>query len=186
MAVKEYKKGEHSGGFVGLRVYRSVGGTKSTRQRYFSYNAYTPMVAHLIAHSLDCAWADEAEELRKHNRLMSSRGPDEIARGFTLKILRKVCGRSGTITYTPCFMVSVPNIRARRKTFSVSGGYVKAYIAAVKIYVKQHDLKFSQSEELYRRRPDPSVFTDVVLPKMVDRGWAIQRSDIEHKLGKLK
>lgn len=184
MAVIEYLEGQHSSGFIGIRVVSTVGGkAKPARQRYFSYSEYHPTVAKLIANSLDCAWTDEGEEYALEQRLAAyDREKGIIAKGFIATIKLEKCSKTKNIQYNPCFTVAKRNPRGV-KAFYIRNGYHKSFGEAVEFYARSHNLSFKQKERLYRRVPDKSIFYTCLKDKLVAKGHDLSTPFIKERMG---
>lgn len=179
MSVIFYDEGKHSGGFVGYRVARCVGGVHT--QHYFSLRQYSESEAKALAHEKDEALRVEAErlraerkqrpELRAEHVLLDTQDPSLIVRNFQAKLThqRKLvalpCGlKTVKYAYTyPEFVVTYPKGNGRLGMYRSridKLGFDAAFEDALRHYIK-HWLPNATPKEIAKIRslkPDRSVF----------------------------
>jgi Icc-related predicted phosphoesterase len=95
MPVYTYKEGEHSSGFVGIRVV--VGGLKKQQQKYYSFKNASPKKLKIL----------EVKWQRLQQKSCNSTGVRGIQMNFI--IMRKIIANEERNYYTPVFVVSGQN-----------------------------------------------------------------------------
>lgn len=202
MTIKEYKEGEHPGGFIGLCVRVSVRG--KPKQRYFSFkkpvmNSYEygnnkkfkrreykfislTMKKRIKreAKELNEIWIQEQkEEKRKRKlRILDSIGSGGIE-GVTANIQKSKSNYPGRYYFLPFFYArgQFENSRfAKRFYLSQYDTYSDCWEDAVRYYCKEFGIR--NYKALIARKPDKKVFHDIA-SRWRGRGYNVPRFQIK-------
>lgn len=188
MAVIEYRKGDHPGGFIGFRVTRTVGVTNDWRQAYFGLSDFSHPTAYRLAHELHARWEAEAEQVRKQNRVLNRgpfrRGETSVACGLTIHAGVERKWRAGERRAYPVFGFAVRRGRGvGAQVFRISTqGYDGAWDAAVSAYVKRHELDAEETALLRRQKPSPKQFAAVAVRRLEHQGLVLALDDVLDRL----
>ena len=183
MAVIEYKEGSHKSGFIGFRVDTTVGGERW--QEYFSINEYEYGDAKKRAQALNDKWRALAEEHNLIHRLNDMWLPNQVCIGLTADIERRArilnSGASST-SYSPVFSVSVGNRRSPKRFSIIKMGYQHSYRSAVRLFCEFHGYSHHIEKKLFKRQPEPEMFTGYLFNKKFEKYRDIYIGEIEEKL----
>jgi len=167
MTIREYQRGEHKGGFIGLRVVVNV--DRQYRQKYFAYKGATDekVLAEIRkkAETLNAEWNMERNfaqskknlECKEHRRI-SSAYTTGIS-GIKMKFVASSKSRSGETTYyTPIFKISGSTDGVRYDgSYNIARlGYDMAWLRAVMYYAEQKSI--SNYGHLLKRKPPVEQF----------------------------
>lgn len=168
MSIREYKRGEHKGGFIGVRVVVKVG--DDYRQKYFGFrNAATKEARDKLrqqARELNAKWNMERELVQsrkerecREKRRVSSPYTTGIS-GIKMKFAASTKKRAGEMRkyYTPYFIVSGAHQTKRfDKRFNIKRmGYDLAWFKAVEFYASNKGI--SNYSHLLERKPPVEQF----------------------------
>ena len=155
MPVYTYKEGEHSSGFVGIRVV--VGGLKKQQQKHYSFKNASPKKIKKLeerAKKLEVKW----QQLQQKS--FYSTGVRGIRMNFI--IIRKIIANEERNYYTPVFVVSGQSDGKNFcKRFNIiKHGYKQAWENAVKYYANKKG--FSNYDSLIKPLPPMKNFLSIV------------------------
>lgn len=173
MPVYRYNKGEHNGGFVGLRVAVMV--NKELKQKYFSFRVDGTRVSlddekklEEQAKQLEDSWKYQQKpaiekRLNEADECTTSIYSTGI-RGIRMKFITEKRIRAGELRtyYTPVFIVSGSNNNKKfGKKFNIlTQGYQPAWMYAVLYYAMNKNL--SDPGKLIERLPPVEKFMIIV------------------------
>lgn len=193
MAIIEYLKDEHPGGFIGLRVATTLGTHTLYRQIYLSYSDYSPSRARTIAKRINSRWREEAEERIRLGWISDDkprRSPKTLATGLRCHLIFEYKQRAGrTKQYvSPSFVVDgYPRSKNRSPTafrFNASRSISldEAYHKAVRHYASLRGLDDDQQAYLLAKKPAPAIFVQMAISEgLKDR--PIDVNDIRRRVG---
>ncbi len=155
MPVYTYKEGQHSSGFVGIRVV--VGGVKKQKQKHYSFKKASPKKQKILeerAKKLEVKW----QQLQQKS--CYSTGVRGIRMNFI--IIRKVIANKERNYYTPVFAVSGQSDGKNFcKRFNIiKHGYKQAWENAVRYYANKKG--FSDYDNLTEPLPPMKNFLNIV------------------------
>ena len=162
MAIREYKPGEHSAGFVGLRVCVEVAGPGKHRVRMFNFKKMTRDEAQAAAEAAEAEFKAEAEAIRQSQLAVPKKNARAgvIIRGLSAYlIVRKL--RTGTRSINAGFVVRNRGHGAGQQRFGVrEHGFDESYRQAAQTWLEWYPEAPETMETLMQRKPSASVFTN--------------------------
>lgn len=180
MAVIEYKEGEHPQGLIGYRVARTLGSDKVRKEFFFSISVYGDK-AQQLAIEKDSELAQIALQNRRSNSL-KRKSNYQFATGFCAKILVERKARGGELRtyFCPSFCVSH---NGKDRTFRIpKWGYSGAWSKAVSFFAETRNLDGNEALSLLARKPEKSVFTGVLLKRVIQRGHKLTAKKLREML----
>jgi hypothetical protein len=188
MSVKEFKEGEHPGGFVGFRVATTVGRSDDFRQAYFSLSEYGWRKARTLARQLDKQWREEAAKVASDMKLKGGHKNAAVNLGVTglrayISVEKKQRGGGLKVYFSPDFIVSIPGYGNGAKVFRIKKlGYETAWVSAVTHYCKLHRYDGEIKEKLLGEKPDSAIFSGPLLKNLRQRGYKLGKKELEAML----
>jgi hypothetical protein len=185
MPIYKYKEGDHSGGFIGLRVAVMVDNKRM--QKYFSLivNGFRVSVAEEKrieekAMQLEGSWKYQQQSsiIKRHNEAKEqvSSVYSTGVRGIRMKFIISKKMRSGELRayYTPVFIVSGSNNNKKfGKSFNIiTQGYQSAWTYAVLYYAINKNL--TEPSNLLQRLPPVEKFM-VIIKEMHKSGHKVPK-----------
>lgn len=185
MPIYRYEDGDHSGGFIGLRVAVMV--DKELRQKYYSLVVDGAPVSideekriEEKARQLDDSWkyqqASAIEKRKNQAKDQNSSVYSTGVRGIRMKFVVAKKFRAGELKsyYTPMFVVEGSNNNKRfGKNFNIiTQGYQIAWTSAVLYYAMNKNL--TNPDDLIKRYPPVEKFM-IIMKKMHKAGHAIPK-----------
>ncbi len=185
MPIYKYENGDHSGGFIGLRVAVMI--DKELRQKYFSFlvdgfpiSADKEKKIQEKARQLDDSWKYQqtsAIEKRKNQaKSQISSVYSTGVRGIRMKFVVDKKFRAGELKsyYTPMFIVEGSNDNKRfGKNFNIiTQGYQIAWTSAVLYYAMNKNL--TDPDDLIKRFPPVEKFM-IIMNEMHKAGHTIPK-----------
>ena len=179
MAIIEYRRGEHPGGFVGYRLVVSKGQAGDVVQRYFSTLRQPNQEALRRARYWESRYQKQVYR-KKYQRVLSpelalkSRDPGRVVPG--LRAILRVLHRQAGPVLNPAFVVRryVGKSQGGYHCFPVCMyGYAEAWELAVDQYLREvgGEAEFSRSQ-LLRARPLPELFTGPLATSRRQSGYS--------------
>lgn len=174
MPVKYYKAGEHPTGFVGHRVYRSVGGRDS--QRYYSNQEFGYTKGKKLAFEQDRKWAEDSGRVKKEQRI--SQSPSRGGKGVIVSGLRADISARGRNLYIGFFVIR-PGTTNSIYFGTKRAGYVQAWTNAVSEYCMQYGYDDGVKLKLISQLPDKTIFTDHLLNRHNSKGNSLTLEQLQ-------
>jgi len=184
MAVYEYSKGQHLGGFIGFRVCISFGHSYSFRQKYFSLKKLKYEDAKKQAEELEKKWQLEAIATKKVIRLTTKprfSKPNTIFPGFRANIIVDKKNRGGVKKsyFRPVFVIQSPKKEKSDCHFPIiKFGFHAAYVKAMTYYAEVYSLSDQQKLSLIAKQPARTIFTGYLLQDLKKKGHKLTKKDL--------